>query len=163
MWRWGEIEVLKVDIFSNFLWFWGMAFSESFTTTWPDNFLGKNQTAVRRSRLLPKNSLKVGFQSTFRTLSSRLFPGIILHTHKIRTNKTWENCFLMFSFMKVSNIHEKQQQQQQPVLRCSLLLLISTFVCFLTVIAKVYFGEGRPGIGLSVHHNLRFSLYFILS
>ena len=34
--------------------------------------------------------------------------------------------------------------------------LISTFVCFLTAIAKIEFLEGRPGAGLCLHPNLRY-------
>ena len=34
--------------------------------------------------------------------------------------------------------------------------LMSTFECFLTATAKVYFLEGRLGAGLCLHPNLRF-------
>ena len=41
--------------------------------------------------------------------------------------------------------------------------LISTFACFLTTIAKVFFPEGRLGTRLCIHPNLRFSLYFLIT
>ena len=36
-------------------------------------------------------------------------------------------------------------------------ILISTFVCFLTAIAKDYFLEGRRGTRLCLHPNVRFA------
>ena len=68
------MEVLKVDIFSNFFWFWGMIFCEALATIWLYDFLvtllsGKGQIAMCRSRLLQENCFKVGFQNMFPNLT----------------------------------------------------------------------------------------------